>query len=795
MIYPLGRDGFPGTKHANTIASTIASTHLSDGAQGMAYGIDKLYDNYLSDNPYLWNLGIQSAGDEGLGGEADLPEVINYSAGLYDDEVDLQPLANYFDALEDQFGILHTVSAGNCGTADPSYTDCGDGPHRVSSPGTNFNVLTVGGLDSSTTYPDVSGYAPWEHTSPGPTWGGRKKPDLIAPVFGTSGTPSAIDDATWTSGGLGTSFAAPIAASGALLLASTGVYSPTAQKAIMINSATPVAGQTYWTPRSGWGAINMAAAFPDRGNYVQGTITGSDANGVRFFSQPDLAVDDRTTLVWNRRTDASSILSPGYHDLTNLDLSQFDASDPGTPTATGGSDAGDNVDSDIVPSTDNPMPGNGSDGGDNVEQIRSTGTGAQIVKVKALTPIDGASSEPFSLAGHHALTALETPVPEVALTVAPTITSGSGTVQITASVENTSNDLTLEDFSMTLDLPPGTSLNTGGATSPTTPYDVGAGETTTVIWLVDNLTSGAKTFSATATGTAYGETFTGSDSTSLDVDATPPSLAVSGMPTWSTTTQPFFQWAGSDSQSAVKYDVEESIDGAPFSPLLTATEQTSISLPGTEGQNIRLRIRAVDSFDNASDWTEVGTTIDAVGPVAALGAADASKQGIRSVPLSFSNVGSPVTAKFTFADKTGGRTGSATNGQVVSFTNNGSLPVYASLSLVVTDALGRQATAQETYLIEPRLGPSGLKFKSAKRSGSKLVIVGTVSKNFSGKVSVVATRIGTKGTKRVAKSSAAKKGAFKVSLRLKPGRYKFVATTPKTTKFSATSITSKLTIK
>lgn len=348
---------------------------------------------------------------------------------------------------------------------------------------------------------------------------------------------------------------------------------------------------------------------------------------------------------------------------------------------------------------------------------------------------------------------------------------------------------------MTLDLPPGTSLNIGGATSPTTAYDIGAGETTTVIWIVDNFTAGTKSFTANASGTAYGENFTGSDSASLDVDATPPGLAVSSMPAWSTTTQPLFQWAGSDSQSSVDYDVEKSIDGTPFAPFLTGTVQTSISVPGSEGQNIRLRIRAVDAFGNASGWTEVGTTIDAVGPVASLGLIDASKKGIRQVPLIFSNAGSPVTAKFTFADKVGGRTGTATNGQVVTYTNNSSSLVFASISLVVTDALGRQATAQETLQIEPRLGPSGLKFKSAKRSGKSLVIKGTTSKSFSGKVTVVATRIGKKGTKRVSRSTTVKKGAYKVTLKLKAGRYKFVASTPKTSKFSATTITNKLKIK
>ena len=48
------------------------------------------------------------------------------------------------------------------------------------------------------------------------------------------------------------------------------------------------------------------------------------------------------------------------------------------------------------------MPGDGTDGGDNVEQISSTGTGTQILKVKSVTSIDGASSEPYSIAAAQA---------------------------------------------------------------------------------------------------------------------------------------------------------------------------------------------------------------------------------------------------------------------------------------------------------------------------------------------------------------------------------------------------------
>lgn len=796
IISPTARTNPLGNEHGNTIAATISSTALSSPSHvGMAYGLDKVYATYQADNPYLWNLGINSNGDPGLGGNGDLPEVINYSEGIYQDTVDLDPASLYFDALEDRFKILQVVSAGNCGMSAPLYEGC-DGQHRVSTPGTNFNVLTMGGLQTSTVYPDTSGFAPWDNTSPGPTWNGRKKPDLIAPVFGVAGTPSAADNSSWVSGGLGTSFAAPVGAAGAILLASTGVDDPTAQKAIMINSATPVQGQTTWSPRSGWGAINMAAAFPDRGNYVEGEITGSDANGVRFYRENGVANTDRTTLVWNRRTNSSSILNPGYYNLTNLDLSQFDEADPLTPTADGGSDAAptDNADTDPTSSTSNPMPGNGTDGGDNVEQVRSTGTGSQVIKVKAMTPIDGATEEPYSLAAHHALTALETPVPEVTVTVAPSIRPVDTDVQVTASVTNPSDDLDLDNASVDLNLPSGTHL-VSGDTDPK-PLALAAGDTDTAVWIVHIDLPGNKTFSATATGDSLGETFTGSGSDQLEVDSTPPTVQVATPPVWSTTTSPTFQWLASDNQAGIDhYDVETAFNGAPFSPLLTATSLTSVTVPAAEGDTVRLRVRAADSFNNLSDWVVVTTGIDAVPPTVSFGKEDTSKRGTVRVQVFFSNVGSPVKGVFTFADNSGGRTGQVTDGGFVSYTNTGSAPIIGSLRVVVTDELGRQASFAQSYGVVSERAPAGLKVKTVKRTRKGLAITGTIAKSYNGKVTLSAKRVGSKGTKRARKSVKPKNGKFKLSLTLKPGTYSVTVATAASKSFASASITQKLKLK
>lgn len=780
-ISPTIRTDFSGSKHANTIAAAIAATDLGHtGGGGMAYGIDKLYDNYEANNPFLWDLGIASGGDPGLGGHADLPEVINYSAGAYQDTVDLNPGTLYWDSLEANFGILNTISAGNCGHQDVLISGCADGPHRVSTPGTNYNVFTLGGLDTSTAYPDTSGYFPWANTSPGPTWGGRKKPDVIAPTFGTAGTPSAIDDVTWTSSGNGTSFAAPIGAAGALLLASGGVYKPTAQKAIMINSTTPVQGQTYWKPKTGWGALNMSTAFAQRGNYADGSITGSGANSARFFKLTGVASGDRSTLVWNRRTTTAPTLSPTYFNLTNLDLSQFD---PNTlaSTATGGSDAADTVDvagGDPDPvqaaanaTPDNPMPGNGTDGGDNVEQVRSTGTGTQILKVKALTPVDGAAAEPFSIASANAPVPQQTPIPSVSSVTAPSVPSLGQNVTVTTTVQNPSADLALTGTSAQLTLPAGATLISG--VNPQSLGAIAVNGTAVASWTIQVTTPGTKTLTAAATGTTFGETFNGTSSADVTPDSTPPALSVNPPPTWSTTTSPTFTWSATDGQTAVTgYDVETNLNNGAWNPLLTLTALTTTSITGTEGQELGLRVRAHDAAGNVSAWSEVHTTIDVVGPALEFGSPQTPNRGTTAVPVSYSNIGAPITAATYAFTRTASAPSKSLAEVTPSISNLGTSPITAVLTATVTDALGRSATKAQTYTVLPRFIAAALTVSKPVVKSRTATISGKLNSQATGKVAVLIKRSGKTGTRRVSKRVAIKNGKFRLAVKLKAGKYK-----------------------
>lgn len=795
ILSPDVRTDFSGTKHGNVVAATVGATSFNAGMNptsllGMAYGIDKIYDNYEAYNPALWDLGISTPrpvgypitdppSDPGLGGNTDLPEVINYSAGFYTDNQDLYPGTMYWDSLESNFGILNTISAGNCGIATPSFDGCSDGPHRVSAPGTNYNVLTTGGLDTSTTYPDTSGYIPWANTSPGPTWGGRKKPDLIATVSPTAGTPSAINDTTWTSGGTGTSFASPQSAAGALLLASTGVYDTKAQKAILINSTTPVQGQTYWTPRTGWGALNLETAFPQRGNYALGSITGSGTNSARFYKLTGASVGDRATLVWDRRTTTDSVLVPTYYGLTDLDLSQFD---PGTlaSTATGGSDAADTVDIDQVVTAANPMPGNGTDGGDNIEQVRSTGTGTQILKVKSLSSVDGATSEPFAIAAKTAPTAVQTPIPTISLATAPTVQGLAQNVTVTATIQNPSADLPLTGATALLTIPGGSTLTTGANPAPL--GTIAPNASTTATWTLQSNTSGTKNLSATVSGTAYDENFSGTDTDSFEVDGTAPVVTIAPPPTFSTTTSPTFSWSATDSQSTVaNYDVESALDSAPWSPALTATTQTSAAIAGSEGQVVHLRVRSKDTFGNESGWSEVATTIDAAPPTIAFGASQTPTAGTVNVPVTFANVGSPVTsALYSFSTSSGAPSKPVTSAPAT-FISSSRATVTATLIVAVTDAAGHTATKAQAYTVPPSMISANLQISKPKIKSRTATIKGTINSASTGKVTLTVRRKGKTGTKKLTKKASISRGKYTAKAKLKKGKYTVTATFPGST--------------
>lgn len=779
VISSPNRTSFTGSKHGNAIAAVIATTNLARGASGtgMAYGIDKLYDSWFAKQAAYWALGIDYMGEQGV---SDIAEIQNYSAGTYEDTIGYNPQWRFMDAATDQFGQLQTIAAGNCGIQDGFFTNCYDGPHRVCTPGNLFNVLTVGGL-TATDPLDPSTWSVWPNSSSGPTWDGRKKPDLVATPGGGVGHPQyydldgngKLDD--YGNSGYGTSYAAPQAAAGAVLLASVGVYSPMAQRAILINSARPIQNQTYWTPTSGWGALDLDRAFHERGSWTLASVHGAGANSARFFETTGVGVGDRATLIWNRRATAIGS-GTDYYDLTNLDLIQISPTTGGT-TATGGSDAADDVDTNQTPSgapgnnapTDNPMPGSGEDGEDNVEQVRSTATGTQILKVKALSAVDGRATEPFALASKNPLRALQTPIPELDLESSAALAAPNELVTLTATITNPSADLPLQAAEATLSLPVGASLALGAATQSI--GTLAPSGSTQVSWQVVIGQAGLGTFSAGASGTTYGETFAGEAQTALLIDADPPSVAIKPLPVWSASSAVELHWSASDDLSGVAtYDVETSTDGTTFSPLLTATSATSTTAHAADNQTLTVRVRARDLAGNVSDWVSSSTSVDTTPPVVVLGAASTPAAGRISVPVQVLNTGAPASATYSFGRGTAAMV--PLTATTVSFTNYALSAVRATLVVTATDVMGRSTTQLQTYTVASRYVSPKLKLAKVKTKRRLATIAGSVAKGSRGTIKVVVRRVGKKGTKRVRGKVVYRGSKFSSKVRLKPGRYK-----------------------
>src|SRR5207302_3938686 len=144
-----------------------------------------------------------------------------------------------------------------------------------------------------------------DFSSRGPTPGGRKKPDLVAVGSSEFANQHWLRDGNLWSGGSGTSLAAPQGAAAAALLAGSGITTPIAQKAILIDSArrgraTPSSSmgtQTGWQPDWGWGALNLTQALQERTHFYTSDVPGVEA---QFYLASLQSAGDRATLVWNR---------------------------------------------------------------------------------------------------------------------------------------------------------------------------------------------------------------------------------------------------------------------------------------------------------------------------------------------------------------------------------------------------------------------------------------------------------------------------------------------------------------
>jgi hypothetical protein len=598
LIDPNG--GLHGTGVASMAVSQGASgcpmCQPSDVQQkGIAPGVSRVLDSWGAASEWAWSTGqpysyYDTASDqyEIEPGAAAPAQVMSYSRGTSesaDDSADSQVLDSYVNGL----GVTAAIAAGNSGPTAGS----------IDEPADAYNVIAVGGFCCGANATDRSNDSVFSWSSEGPTIGGRKKPDLVA-----AGSADVADSLFNTDGTLwryatGTSFAAPQVAGAATLLAGAGIVDPKVVKALLVDSAlegraTPTGSmgtQVGWQPDWGWGELNLTDALAQRFNYEADSVP---SNGVRFYRATAAAAGDRATLVWNRRVtpcfqDGCAYQTAPYsawhtYTLSKLALTELDAS-------TG----------DVQAVSDSQV--------DNVQQVRSPNAGQVIYKVTA-GAVDGLPAEPFALAAKNPLTPLVTPQPTTSIRLSDTgFTHPGDAVTVTADVANPSPDLTAENATVALYVPPGVKIVSGSPTASLGTLGTrGSGsDTATASWAVEGTTDGVKQLTATTSASRYGSTFASSAAGAFAVDSTPPSAALAVPSGGSVSPEIPLSWGATDSGSGVAaFDVAVSVDGGPLTPWLLGTTQTTAVYAGAPGHVYRFAVRATDRLGNVGGFIVSG---------------------------------------------------------------------------------------------------------------------------------------------------------------------------------------------
>jgi hypothetical protein len=253
------------------------------------------------------------------GGDAD---IINASIGQ-DTATGAEEARRYFDSIGWEDGRLVVAASGNLTTF---------GNWNVVSPGTGYNVLTVGGVNdrnSGGRADDILWYAPGSnganyHDPPGTAWnpnGDFNKPNLSAPAVNVRTANGIVGD--------GTSIASPIVAGIAAQLiarAPSLAAMPEATRAIIMAGAflrTPMPDGSINADHEGVGTAN--ALWANR------VLSGGPFGGFTMSAMHpgEVAVRDvsvvagqtvRVALAWSSHTSGSSNLGKADVLATDLDL-------------------------------------------------------------------------------------------------------------------------------------------------------------------------------------------------------------------------------------------------------------------------------------------------------------------------------------------------------------------------------------------------------------------------------------------------------------------------------------------
>lgn len=564
---PRESEGNHGTHVAGVLASQDATF------RGVAHGLDRV----IGTGSDAYALGILEGSTPGA---TDAAEVFNESFG----GTGAEDSDNGVDVLVDTFRVSWAAGAGNSNVGgEPTVENVGR------------NILSVGGFNDGNTTASTDDVV-LGISSRGPTPGGRKKPDLTAPggsiISPDAGwnTPASNPDFT---GVTGTSFSTPHVAGATALLEGSGITSPIAQRALLINSARDWDGtntgllgwssgtQTGWRPEVGWGSLDLVGALAQRGNVEVGEV----AEGEAAFYRTTAPADGKTTMAFELRGFFIGYPNPGTQTITytqsNLDLRQYTA-------------AGVEIDAPAPfdPPTTSIDPGpNAIDPNDTVEQTRTPSAQTVTFKVEAASTIDGAQREDFAIASAAPLQELEAPVtrPTGQGLSPPGTVACEEDVTVTTQLVNDSPDLDSTSSAVGLELPSGVDGDDG--TQVVSGGTLEAGTTSeTKSWTVRATSDGQRALTIAGVGQGLGTPFRREAQLILTSDCISPDSSIDGGPGGPTNDPtPAFSFSGSGSPTSF----ECSVDGAPFA----ACSSPFIAGPLPDGSHT-FAVRSGDAVGN-----------------------------------------------------------------------------------------------------------------------------------------------------------------------------------------------------